>query len=123
MSCLTQEWILKTLMELGFKQEEAEVYFLLYRDGPKKAREIIDELKIYKRKVYRILRKLEKTKIIQAEPVSPACFRVVPLDNFLDLLIRNCLDEANFLEGKKPKFISNWKSIIDKIDIASDDQK
>jgi sugar-specific transcriptional regulator TrmB len=45
---MSREWILKTLIELGFSEEEAEIYFLLSRDGPKKAKEIADKLKIRK---------------------------------------------------------------------------
>ena len=113
--CLTQEWILKTLIELGFKQKEAEVYLLL-RNGPKKVKDIADELKIYQRKVYRILKRLQETKIIQAKPTHPAQFEIIPFDNFLDLLIKNCLDEANLLEQRKSKLFANWKSIIEKIE-------
>ncbi len=36
---LMQEWILKSIMELGFKQEEAQIYLLLYRDGSKRAKD------------------------------------------------------------------------------------
>ena len=113
---MTQEWILKTLIELGFKREEAEVYLLLNKDGPKKAKDITDELKIYKRKVYRILKKLQETRIIQAKPTHPVQFEIIPFDNFLDLLIENSLNEASLLEQKKPKLFANWKSITEKTD-------
>jgi sugar-specific transcriptional regulator TrmB len=116
---LTQEWILKTLIELGFSKQEAEVYLLLYSDGPKKVKDIADELKIYRRKVYRILKKFQETKITEAKTTMPMQFQVIPFDNFLDLLIKNCLDEANFLEDKKPKIFANWKAITGKTDLSS----
>jgi sugar-specific transcriptional regulator TrmB len=121
---LTQEWILKTLIELGFSEDEAEVYLLLYTNGPKKAKDIIDELKIYKRKVYRILKKLQDTKIIQAKPTHPTQFQIIQFDNFLDLLIKNCLDDANLLEARKPKLFANWKIITNRNEFEnSDDSK
>ena len=110
---MTQEWILKTLVELGFSQQEAEVYLLLRR-GPKKAADISNELKIYKRKVYRILKKLQETKIIQAKATLPTQFQAISLDNFLDLLIENYLREVNFLEEEKPKIFAKWRSIMKK---------
>jgi sugar-specific transcriptional regulator TrmB len=112
---MTQEWMLKTLVELGFSQQEAEVYLLL-RYCPKKALEISSELKINKRKVYRILKKLQETKIIQAKTGLPTQFQAISLDNFLDLLIQNYLREATFLEEEKTKIFANWRSIIEKVE-------
>jgi sugar-specific transcriptional regulator TrmB len=116
---MTQEWMLKTLVELGFSQQEAEVYLLL-RCGPRKVLDISNELKIYKRKVYRIVKRLKETKIIQAKPTKPTQFQIVPFDNFLDLLINDCLSEADLLERRKAKLLANWKSIIRKIDFDND---
>ena len=110
---MTQEWILKTLVGLGFSQQEAEVYLLL-RYGPKKAIDISNELKIYKRKVYRILKKLQKTKIIEAKTTLPTQFQAISLDNYLDLLIENYFKEANFLEEHKTRMTEKWKSITER---------
>jgi sugar-specific transcriptional regulator TrmB len=112
---MTQEWIIKTLTSLGFSQQEIEVYLLL-RLGPKKAKEIADELKIYKRKIYRILKKLQEIKIVQAQTTQPTQFQVIPLDDFLDMLIKNRVSEANYLEAEKPKIFADWKSIIERTD-------
>jgi sugar-specific transcriptional regulator TrmB len=113
---LTQEWILKTLVGLGFSQQEAEVYMLL-RYGPKKAIDISNELKIYKRKVYRILKKLQETKIIEVKTTLPMQFQAIPFDNFLDLLIKASLNEVDLLEKNKPELFMKWKSITEKIDL------
>ncbi len=114
MYSLTQEWILKTLIDFGFKREEAEIYLLLYRNGPKTANDISVELKIYRRKVYRILKQLQETKIINGKTNRPTKFEVIPFDKFLDLLMKNYLNEANLLEESKPKLFANWKSITRK---------
>jgi sugar-specific transcriptional regulator TrmB len=119
---MTQEWMLKTLVELGFSQQEAEVYLLL-RYGPKNAIDISNELKIYKRKVYRILKRLKETKIIEAKPTRPTEFQMIPFDNFLESLIKNCLGEANSLEEKKSTLYSNWKSVTGKVEFSNTEQK
>jgi len=116
---MTQEWMLRTLLDLGFSQQEAEVYLLL-RYGPKKVIEISSELNIYKRKVYRIVKRLKETKIIQAKPTKPTQFQIVPFDNFLDLLINNFLNEADLLEHRKAELFASWKSIIRNIDFDND---
>ena len=103
---------------MGFSQQEADVYLLL-RYSPKKAIEISNELKIYKRKVYRILKKLQERKIIEAKTTVPTQFQAISLDSFLDLLIENYLNEANFLEQVKPKIFANWKSIIKKVEFEN----
>lgn len=120
---LTQEWILKTLIEFGLSKHEAEVYLLLHREGSKKAKDIADELKIHKRKVYRILKKLKETKIIDAKKTTPKQFQVIPIDNFIDLLIKNCLDKVNYLEEEKPKIFANWKSIFEKVEFDNAEDK
>lgn len=74
---------------------------LLYKGGPKKAKDITSELKIQKRKVYRILKKLQETKIIQAIATKPTQYPIVSFDNFLDLLINNRLSEIRKLADVK----------------------
>jgi sugar-specific transcriptional regulator TrmB len=111
--------MLKTLTELGFSKHEAEVYLLLYRDGPKKAKDIADELKICKRKVYRVLKRLQETKIIQVQTKKPTQFQVISFDNVLDRLIEECLGKVNFLEEEKPKILANWRSFTERTDLTS----
>ena len=120
---MTQEWILRTLIELGFKREEAEVYLLLYKDGPKKAKDITEILKICKSKVYRILKRLQENKMIQATSANTTYFEVIQLDNFLDLLVKNCLNEANLLEERKLELFAKSKSITGKIEFSIDEGK
>lgn len=113
---MSKKWLLKTLNSLGFSKEEANIYFLLSRGGPKKAKDIAFESKISIRKVYRILKKLQETKIIEAKTTRTIEFQVIPFDNFLDLLVKNCLKEVNLLEEKKPEILANWKSTFGRID-------
>jgi sugar-specific transcriptional regulator TrmB len=106
---LTQEWMLKTLMDLGFKRDEAKVYVLLALNGSYEAKKIMDNLKIYKRKVYRILKKLESKKIVYATSEIPAQFSAIPFNRVLDLLIRDTREEANRIEEKKEEILALWR--------------
>ena len=48
--------MLKTLVNLGFTETDAQVYVYLATEGPQKASDIAEELQIYKLHLYRILK-------------------------------------------------------------------
>jgi sugar-specific transcriptional regulator TrmB len=107
---LTQEWMLKTLVNLGFKQKDAEVYVYLALNGPRKAKDIVTALKTYERQVYRSLKKLKNKEIVNATPEPPANFSVISLDKLLDLLAKASLEEARRIEQEKDSILRLWKS-------------
>jgi len=109
---MTQEWLLKTLIDLGFSKNEAEVYLLLYKEGPKKAKDIAQALRVYKRKVYRTLKNLQQTNIVLSTSLVPATFSAVSFDLVLDQFTKANLEQANRLEKNKEKIVALWKSGI-----------
>ena len=109
---LTQEWMLKTLVNLGFEQQDAEVYVYLALNGPKKAKDIATALKTYERQVYRSLKKLQNKEIVNATPDLPANFSVISLDKLLDLLARASLEEARRIEQERDRILRLWKSSV-----------
>jgi sugar-specific transcriptional regulator TrmB len=109
---LTQEWMLKTLLDLGFKQQDAEVYMFLALNGPKRAREIAGALKTYKRKVYRTLKTLQNMKVTSATLTIPAEFFAISFDKVLDMLIKANVEEANRIEQEKEVMFALWKKSI-----------
>jgi sugar-specific transcriptional regulator TrmB len=111
---MTQEWMLKTLLDLGFKKQDAEVYVLLVMNGPKSARDIADVLGTYKRKVYRIIKNLQNMKVANATSTVPAEFSAISFDKVLDMLIKANIEEANRMEQKKDKMFSLWKRNVTK---------
>lgn len=111
---MTQQWMLKNLINLGFKPKDAEVYVFLALNGPKKAKDIADALQIHNRQVYRILKKLQNREIINATANRSAQFSAVSFDKVLDKLIKVNMDEANSLEDKKGEILALWKSNIAK---------
>ena len=109
---MTQEWMFKTLIDLGFKQKDAEVYVFLALNGPQGVKVIADSTKTYKRKVYRILRKLQTNEIVRATGDLPALFSVVPFNKLLDLLKSDSDAEANRMEAKKDEILALWRSCL-----------
>jgi sugar-specific transcriptional regulator TrmB len=85
---LTQEWMLKNLINLGFKPKDAQVYVFLALNGPQNAKTITSTLQTQKRQVYRILKKLQNREIVNATSNRAAQFSAVPFDKVLDKLIK-----------------------------------
>jgi sugar-specific transcriptional regulator TrmB len=106
--------MLKTLTTLGFTETDAQVYVYLITEGPQQARSIAEALKIYKRKLYRGLRKLQQKGMVNASQEYPAQFSAVPFDKILELLIKTHLKEAQRIEQEKQEILNQWHSIINK---------
>jgi sugar-specific transcriptional regulator TrmB len=111
---LTQEWILKTLVNLGFGQRDAEVYVFLALNGAHKASDIAEATKTYKRQAYRTLRKLQNQKIVSGTKDVPAHFTALPFDKLLELLIKANLQELRRIEQNKDDILALWNSYITK---------
>jgi sugar-specific transcriptional regulator TrmB len=111
---LTQEWMLKTLVNLGFGQRDAEVYVFLALNGAHKASDIAEAIKTYERQVYRTLRKLQNQKIVSGTQDLPAHFTALPFDKLLDLLIKANLQEARRIEQNKDDILALWDSCVKK---------
>jgi sugar-specific transcriptional regulator TrmB len=109
---MTQEWIVKTLLDLGFKQKESEVYAFLALNGAKNVNEITKALNTYERQVYRTLKSLVNSHIITITPNTPAQYSALPFDKVLELLVKVTLKEAERIEMKKEKILSVWNSCI-----------
>jgi sugar-specific transcriptional regulator TrmB len=106
--------MLKTLATFGFTETDAQVYFFLTTEGPQQARDIAEALRIYRRKLYRGLRKLRQKGLVNASQERPAQFSAVSFDKILDLLIKTHLKEAKRIEQEKQEILSQWYSIMNK---------
>jgi sugar-specific transcriptional regulator TrmB len=109
---LTQEWILKTLRSLGFKQADAEVYVSLTENGSQEAREIAETLKMYKRQVYRSLKALQAKGIVNASTEHPAQFSAVSFEKVLDAFIKANIEEAKRMEQNRNELLTKWQTLI-----------
>jgi hypothetical protein len=112
---LGQEWMLKTLVSLRFKQKEAEIYVYLAIDGPKSAKDIAEALNTYKIQVYRSLRKLQRKEVVKATSSLPAEFYAVSFEKVLDLFMQAAADQAKVLQESKEVLLSTWQIVIKKV--------
>jgi sugar-specific transcriptional regulator TrmB len=106
--------MLKTLVSLGFAETDAQVYVFLATEGPQKASDIAEALKIYKQHLYRILKNLQRKGIVNASPEYPARYSAVLFDKVLDLLIKAKTEQEKALQESKEELLSTWRSITEK---------
>lgn len=106
--------MLKTLVNLGFTETDAQVYVFLATEGPQKASEIAEALKIYKQHLYRILKNLQSKGVINASAEYPPRFSAVLFEKALDLLIKAKTEQQKALQESKEELLSTWRSITKK---------
>jgi len=111
---MSHERVIKALMNLGLTPEDADVYVHLERQGPQKARNIREALKMQDQHLYRCLKSLKNKEIVDFTPEHPAEFSAIPFEKALDLLIKAHLKESQNIEQEKEEILSQWRSIISK---------
>jgi sugar-specific transcriptional regulator TrmB len=111
---MSREWVLKTLVGLGFSQVEAEVYFFLAQAGPLKARDLAKTQKLYKHQLYHSLKSLQCKGCIKATLEHPAQFFVVPLEVVLDQFMKEKMGQAKDLQASRERLLFAWRSMIEK---------
>jgi sugar-specific transcriptional regulator TrmB len=104
--------MLKTIQSLGLKQLDAAVYVYLAQNDPKKARDIAEALKTYKRQLYRTLNNLQRKGMVSANQERPALFSAIAFDKVLDQFIRANREEAQLIEINKKQIVSIWRSKV-----------
>jgi sugar-specific transcriptional regulator TrmB len=115
---LSQEKVIKTLESLGFAQSDAQIYILLGKKGPQKAKNIANFLKMPKQTLYLAIKNLQNRGIITATLEHPARFSAVPFERVLDVFIKGKMEEAQRFRQDKKSILSDWRSIT--IDEAAD---
>lgn len=106
--------LLRVLVSLGIRRLDAEVYLHLATTGPKKGRELSNELKMYKQQLYRSLKNLQKKGLVKASPEHPASFTAVTIEDALNSFREVRLEEAQLIKEKKDELLSRWKATIKK---------
>jgi sugar-specific transcriptional regulator TrmB len=104
--------MLKTLVSLGFRQKEVQVYIYLAVNGPKRAKDIANALSTYKLQVYRSLRKLQSKEVVNATSNRPAEFYAVSFEKLLDLFMQAAADQAKILQASREVLLSTWQTMI-----------
>jgi len=104
--------MLKTLVSLGFKNLDAEVYISLTTNGSQEVRGLAEALKTDRMQVYRSLKDLKVKGVVQASNSRPAEFSALSFELVLDALIKANVEEARRLEREKEKIISRWQVLV-----------
>jgi sugar-specific transcriptional regulator TrmB len=104
----------KSLIELGFKEVDAEVCLFLVRMGPKKEKDIADSLRLKKQQIYRSLNRLKNKGIVNSSAEHPAVFSSKSFEEVLDLFLEVKKEEADVLQESREELLSRWRAITKK---------
>jgi sugar-specific transcriptional regulator TrmB len=105
------EQVLDLIGRLGLKRLDIKVYIFLAKKGPRKGRELCNELKIAKQQLYPCLENLQRKGIVNATAEHPATFKALPFEVVLDLSIKSKIDEALNTKQHKTDLLSLWESM------------
>lgn len=106
--------IFKALIDLGLSENQVKVYIFLETKGSKKATRLANELEINRKHIYRILKCLQKRKIIKASNEIPAYFIAIPFKEALSLLIHCKKKNAKKAQKNKNDLLTEWKNMLKK---------
>lgn len=109
--------MLKTLVNFGLTQVDAQVYVFLAKKGAQKGRDICKALEITKQQLYPSLKNLQKKGIVSSTLEHPARFSAIPFERVLDLFIKAKIEETQRLQQSKDEILSKWQAL----DIAETD--
>jgi sugar-specific transcriptional regulator TrmB len=109
---LSLKQILKTLIDLGLSNTDAEVYIFLATKAPQNAKDIANALKMKNQQLYLCLRKLQNKGIINCTSEYPKLFSAVPIEEALNSFINANLKEAQNMEENKKKILSFWRAMM-----------
>ena len=109
---LSLERVKTALMGLGLSETDVQVYVFLALNGPHKGRDIINELKLYKKKLFRSLKKLQDKDVVKVSDSFPAEFFAVPFEEMLDLIAQIKKEQAKALQETKEELLSSWNNMV-----------
>ena len=109
---MTEKWMLRALVDLGFRERDAEVYLFLGLNGSQKASVIAEALGTNKQQVYRTLRRLQNLRIVSGTQKHPEHFMALSFGKTMDLLARDRLQKARRIEQNKDRILALWDSCV-----------
>lgn len=119
---MSKDWILKTLIDIGLRRLDAEVYVFLVKHGPIKGKKLATTLTLSNQQLYRSLKNLQIRGMITTTEKRPCQFSAVPFEKVLDLLSMKKEGQAKALEKVRPDLLESWHKIIENnsINVFSD---
>ena len=111
---LSLELVIDTLVSLGLKRIDAEVYIFLAKKGPHRGKAIANALKITKQQLYPSLKNLQNRGIVKSTLKRPALFSAVPIEKVLSTFLKTRTEENQRMIQNKEQLLSSWKATIKK---------
>jgi sugar-specific transcriptional regulator TrmB len=109
---VSQEKVLKTLVDLGLTRIDARVYVFLAKKGPQKAKDVARFLRIPKQQLYPSLRILQSKGLVNSTLEHPTRFSAVSFEKALDLFAKAKMEEAKSIQQSKDEILTDWQSIV-----------
>ena len=103
------ELLIETLVELGFKPTDAQVYIFLAKKGPQRGKDLVNSLRITKQQLYPSLKNLEERCVVNSSNERPAVFYAVPIEQVLDALIKAKIEETQRMIQNKEELLAKWQ--------------
>jgi sugar-specific transcriptional regulator TrmB len=108
---VSQEQVLKTLIDFGLTPTDASIYVFLAKKGSQKGLYIRNALKLSKEQLYSSLKEMKAKGIISSTIEHPARFSALPFEKVLDLFIKTKMEETRRLQKNKEEILSNWNEL------------
>jgi sugar-specific transcriptional regulator TrmB len=101
---------IKLLTRLGLTFRQAKVYLTLAKCGVSSVRKISNISRIHREDLYRVLRELQKTGLVEKRITFPITYEAIPVDEALSLLHERRIRETNELQVKEKSFLEKSMS-------------
>jgi sugar-specific transcriptional regulator TrmB len=108
---LSLDRVLRSLVNLGISESSAEVYIYLAKEGPKKARELVNALEISRQQLYNNLKKLREKQIVTTSEGKPLIFYAIAFEQVIDLLVTIKKEQTAAILETKKELLANWRSV------------
>jgi len=104
--------MLKILLNIGFTQTDGKIYVYLATEGPRKASEIAETLKLTKQRVYEIMTNLKKTGVVESTNNHPTRFTAIPFAMVLNKFLKAKTFETQHFEQNRDEILAAWQLMI-----------
>ena len=108
---MSADRLAQRLRDLGFNEEEADIYVFLSAMGPTPARIIARRFNSNRMKIYRNLKALEERSLLQRVMGRPVKFVAMPLKNVLARQKDGLKKRLTDLEGSEEALIREWENL------------
>ena len=106
---MSLERIFKALVSLGLSKSDTRVYIFLALEGPKKVQSIVENLKMGRHRICRILKNLQNKKIVVSSIKDENIYSALPFEEALELLIKTEKNQTNAIQEKKLILLENLR--------------